>query len=146
MESKDREMSDIVIAAALILRENGDTLLVRKRGTTAFLQPGGKIEPGETAEQALARELQEELGLTIATSRLQPLGRFEADAANEPGLRVIAHMFRFDVSADEPIKAAAEIEATAWISPYQAIDIPMATLTEHILLPLYRQIVSAGKA
>lgn len=45
-------MADIVIAAALMVRENGDTLLVRKRGTTAFLQPGGKIEPEETAPEA----------------------------------------------------------------------------------------------
>jgi mutator protein MutT len=139
-------MGNIVIAAALILRDNGDTLLVRKRGTTAFLQPGGKIEPGETAEQALARELHEELGLTVATSRLQRLGRFEADAANEPGFRVIAHVFRLDLGADEPIKAAGEIEAAAWISPDQAIDIPMAPLTEHSLLPLHRRIISAGKA
>jgi len=54
----------IRIAAAVIVRPDGMTLLVRKRGTSAFMQPGGKIEPGETPEQALSRELSEEIGVT----------------------------------------------------------------------------------
>ena len=37
----------IHIAAALLLNAQGQTLLVRKRGTTAFMQPGGKIEAQE---------------------------------------------------------------------------------------------------
>ena len=55
----------IHIAAALLVGPDGRTLLVRKAGTTAFMQPGGKIEPGETPEQALVREIAEELGLTL---------------------------------------------------------------------------------
>jgi len=37
------ELPDLRIAAALLVREDGCTLLVRKRGTTSFMQPGGKI-------------------------------------------------------------------------------------------------------
>jgi 8-oxo-dGTP diphosphatase len=139
-------MGIIHIAAALIVRDNGDTLLLRKRGTTAFLQPGGKIEPGETAPEALVRELQEELGLLLDTGRLQPLGRFEEEAANEPDHRVIADLFRIDIMGDEAIEAAAEIEEAVWISVQKQADIPMAPLTEYLILPLYRQMVSAGKA
>lgn len=59
-----------------MLRLDGETLLVRKRGTVAFMQQGGKIEPQETAAAAVVRELFEELGLTIETSDLTFIGRF----------------------------------------------------------------------
>ena len=41
----------IRIAAALLIDPQGRTLLVRKRGTGAFMQPGGKIDAGETPVQ-----------------------------------------------------------------------------------------------
>lgn len=55
-----------LVAAALILR-GGEVLICQRRPDQPMaLQwefPGGKIEPGESAEQALARELEEELGI-----------------------------------------------------------------------------------
>ena len=54
------------VAAALIRRQ--DQLLICQRGPQQAMAlkwefPGGKIEPGESSEQALARELEEELGI-----------------------------------------------------------------------------------
>ncbi|WP_206607258.1 NUDIX hydrolase [Rhizobium tubonense] len=137
-------MSTIRIAAALIVRDDGETLLVRKRGTTAFMQPGGKIEPGESPHEALVRELAEEIGLLVDPDRLTLLGRFEATAANEPDHIVIADVFRLDVTAADRIEAAAEIEEAVWISPHAQADIPMAPLTEYLILPHYRRTLSAG--
>jgi 8-oxo-dGTP pyrophosphatase MutT (NUDIX family) len=57
MSEHDHKPTGLRIAAALLIREDGHTLLVRKRGTTSFMQPGGKIDPGETAQRALVREL-----------------------------------------------------------------------------------------
>ena len=46
----------ISIVAALIRDADGRVLLVRKRGTSAFMQPGGKRDAGESDVAALARE------------------------------------------------------------------------------------------
>lgn len=131
-------LKTIRIAAALVLRGNGDALLVRKRGTTAFMQPGGKIEPQETSEEALIRELFEELRLAADISDLAFLGQFQALAANEPDHIVIADTFRLHVE-DAAIIATAEIEEVRWVSPVDPGDLPMAPLTEHHILPFHRQ-------
>jgi 8-oxo-dGTP diphosphatase len=60
------ELSEITVAAAVI--ERGGLILIgqRKRGARHALKwefPGGKVEPGETPEAALERELREELGI-----------------------------------------------------------------------------------
>ena len=58
-------MPDIHVSAAVIVDDTGRVLVVRKQGTTRFMQPGGKPEPGETPSQTLIRELHEELGLRL---------------------------------------------------------------------------------
>jgi 8-oxo-dGTP pyrophosphatase MutT (NUDIX family) len=73
----------IRIAAAIIRDDGGRLLLVRKRGTKAFMQAGGKIEPGELPAAALARELREELGIVVDAGAAFHLGSFSAPAANE---------------------------------------------------------------
>lgn len=60
-------MKEIKVVAAIIQKEN--KILATKRGYGEFINmwefPGGKIEPGETKEQALVREIKEELNIEI---------------------------------------------------------------------------------
>lgn len=60
-------MKTIKVVAAIIKKENKILIARRKKGEFAgmFEFPGGKIEPGETAKQALIREIKEELETTI---------------------------------------------------------------------------------
>jgi 8-oxo-dGTP diphosphatase len=60
------------VAVGVVLRGDGAVLLADRPGARAYTGywefPGGKIEPGESIEQALARELAEELAITIIES------------------------------------------------------------------------------
>ena len=126
----------IRIAAALLVRGDGQTLLVRKRDTLAFMQPGGKIDAGEQPAEALVRELREELNLRIDPSEAVYLGQFSAPAANEPGFTVEAELFK--VQVDVAVTPAAEIEEVCWIDPMGEGDLHLAPLTRDLILPFYR--------
>ncbi len=126
----------IHIAAALLIGPDGRTLLVRKRGTEAFMQPGGKIEAHEQPARALARELEEELGLVIDPTHASYLGSFSAPAANEPGFVVQAELFLLTIDAN--VTPAAEIEEVRWIDPATDGDLTLAPLTRDVILPFYR--------
>lgn len=65
-------MKSIEVVAAII--KSGDRIFATQRGYGDFKDgwefPGGKMEPGETAEAALVREIQEELDTVITVDKL----------------------------------------------------------------------------
>jgi 8-oxo-dGTP diphosphatase len=128
------ETGTIRVVAALIRDAAGRVLLVRKRGTSAFMQPGGTRDPSEDDMTALAREIAEELGCCMVRDSIQPLGEFDAVAANEPGWRVHACLYGIDVTGD--IVPNREIDEMIWIDPVAPPDIPLAPLTRDHVLPL----------
>ncbi len=130
----------IRIAAGLIVDRSGRVLLVRKRGTTAFMQAGGKIEPHESPAQALIREIEEELGVRIAPEAPEYLGEFTAQAANETGHTVSAACFY--LRADFDVSPTREIEEAVGVAADDALGgatLPLAPLTRDHLLPIARQ-------
>ncbi|KQR39077.1 NUDIX hydrolase [Microbacterium sp. Leaf159] len=128
-------MPDIHVSAAVIIDDEGRVLVVRKQGTTRFMQPGGKPEPGETPSQTLIRELHEELGLRLDEGDLEPLGTFVSEAANEPGHRVVAEAFSVSIAAAE-VTVQAELAELRWITPADVETLPLAPLSLEHLLPL----------
>lgn len=127
----------IHVVAAVVVDPAGRVLLVRKRGTSAFMNPGGKPEPGESPEEALIRELAEEVGLRVALDRLRYLGRFSAAAANEPGHTVEAEVYGLRV-ADGRVGPQQEIDEVVWIDPAEPPIVPLAPLAADHLLALAR--------
>jgi len=126
----------ISVVAALIRDNDGRVLLVRKRGTAAFMQSGGKRDAGESDVAALSREIVEELGCRVIENSAQALGVFDCVAANEPGFQVRAAVYAVDVEG--AIKPQAEIDQVVWVDPRALPDLPFAPLTRDHILPLAR--------
>jgi 8-oxo-dGTP diphosphatase len=124
----------ISVVAALIRDDSGRMLVVRKRGTAAFMQPGGKRDAGEDDLTALDRELGEELGCRMVPGSARPLGQFDCVAANEPGWRVRASVYAVNVRGD--VVPQAEIAEALWIDPAAPVSIVLAPLTRDHVLPL----------
>lgn len=122
--------------AALITDANGRVLLVRKRGSTTFIQPGGKREPGEADLQTLSRELREELCVDLQATGARWLGCFEDEAVNEPGRRVRASVYQVCI-VGQP-RASAEIEELHWLPPEPPHAVPVAPLSARHILPAHR--------
>jgi 8-oxo-dGTP pyrophosphatase MutT (NUDIX family) len=135
---RQMEMKTIRIAAAVIVGPDGKLLLVRKRGTKFFMQPGGKIDVDESPQDCLVRELREELDLKIDVTSVICMGQFEAAAANEP--EHLVHADVYIVSTDRTdFHPAAEIEEIRWVSPNAPDAADLASLTGDYILPAYRK-------
>jgi len=123
------------IAAAVVTDPGGRSLLVRKQGSMIFMQPGGKIESGESALAALTRELHEELGIVVDPAETEYIGSYRAVAANEENTVVRAEVF-FMTTADEPV-VGAEIAELLWVERLDEIAVEVAPLSRDSLLPLW---------
>ena len=112
------------VAVGVLRRANGDVLL-SQRLTGAHLAgywefPGGKLEPGETPQAALARELREELGVEIITA--EPLirnGHHYPPSTDHPARDVVLHTFEVTAWHGEP--RGLQGQALRW-APTGAID------------------------
>ncbi len=125
----------VIRVSAAVIVDGDRLLLVRKQGTTAFMQPGGKPEAGENGAETLSRELEEELSVRIPAADLRALGEFTAAAANEPGFLVVADVFEADLDGQEPV-VGAEIAELRWVSRAEADDLEIAPpLAREYFLP-----------
>lgn len=105
-----------VIVAAVIEREDRRILIGQRRREDSspykWEFPGGKVEAGETLEQALGRELREELGVTLR--RAVPVAQIEHQYGDRPGLLQITF---FAASILETELHPGPFEQVAWVLP-----------------------------
>lgn len=116
------------VAAGLILQPDGQLLLgqrpVGKPWENWWELPGGKIEAGETVEQALARELHEELGITVTKST-----RWVTYVHEYPKNIVELNFCRVTGWDGQP--EGRENQALAWVDPAGQIEVgPLLPATE----------------
>ncbi len=118
-------MPQIVLVAACALIDVDGRVLIGKRPAGKALAglwefPGGKVEPGESPEACLIRELDEELGIRVAQACLAPFV-FASHAYESMHLLMPLYLCR----RWEGFVSAREHEALAWVKPEKMGDYPM---------------------
>jgi len=112
-----------VVAAALTDREGRVLIAQRPAGKEhagLWEFPGGKVEPGESPEAALVRELAEELGVAIDPSALEPLA-FSSGSRGDRHLLLL--LYRCTTWRGEP--RALDAAAVRWVLPVQLVEVDM---------------------
>lgn len=108
----------LVVGVALV---HGDRVLAARRSypvesAGGWEFPGGKVDPGETPEQALVREVAEELGCTIAVT-----GWLEPEVEIRPGL--VLRVATAALVDGEPVPRAGEHDAVRWLGADRLDDV-----------------------
>ncbi|MGC6472819.1 MAG: 8-oxo-dGTP diphosphatase MutT [Parvibaculales bacterium] len=122
-------MRQVLVAAGALVDEKGHVLVTQRppgksmAGKWEF--PGGKVEPGETPEQALIRELKEELDIDVTHNCLAPLS-FASHAYEDFHLLMPLFVCRKWHGVVRP----REGQAMQWVKPVQLFkfDMPPADL------------------
>lgn len=127
------QKQDIFKASGIIIR-NRKVLAERSSGKDFFIHPGGKIESGETAKQAVVRELKEEFQIDVDESDLEFFGKYSAPAANSPEVNVHMEVFMVTSWAGE-ITPDSEVEEMLWLTSVVPKDIKVGSILEHETLP-----------
>ena len=114
----------VLVSAAALIDADGRVLLAKrpegKKMAGLWEFPGGKVHPGETPEQALIRELKEELGIDTSESCLAPI----AFASHRyPDFHLLMPLFACRRWHGTP--AAREGQDLAWVRPQRLADYPM---------------------
>jgi 8-oxo-dGTP diphosphatase len=127
----------IAVVAAALINDSGQVLMQRRRadrmhgGLWEF--PGGKVEPQETDPEALQREIEEELGLTLDRAAMVYL----AEAA-DAGSGIVIRLYSCRNWRGEA--AALDADALAWCDPgdlaglaMPPLDVPLAAAVKELL-------------
>ena len=125
-------MKLLLVVAVALVDSDGRVLIAQRpegkqlAGLWEF--PGGKLEPGERPEEALIRELREELGIEVKASCLAPL-TFASHAYDDFHLLMPLYICR----RWEGFVTSREGQALKWVKPAKLRDFPMPPADEPLI-------------
>ncbi|MFI7404322.1 NUDIX domain-containing protein [Streptomyces sp. NPDC049541] len=103
-------------AIVAVLRRGGRVLAIRRGPGVprpGYWQPlSGKVEPGETQEQAVVREVREEVGLTVS-----PLAKVWESETDDGLFRL--HWWTAEAATGEIVPDPVEVADTRWVTPQE---------------------------
>ncbi|QER38514.1 NUDIX domain-containing protein [Acinetobacter suaedae] len=127
---EDVSLKIITVAAAVIVNQQNQLLVVRKQNTHSFMQVGGKLEINEAPEITIQREILEEIGCECEIQQF--VGKFETAAANEPDHRLVSYLYMVELK--QKPKIAAEIAEMKWVDLNDQVTL-LAPLTKEVVIP-----------
>lgn len=121
-------LTDLVPVAVGVVKNSKGEILVAGRLNQELVWefPGGKFEPGETVLQALARELQEEIGITVLAAT--PLFEFTHHYDHVSVRLHVCHVTEF-----QGIARGLEGQPIQWVSLAALGELPMLPANRYIL-------------
>lgn len=134
--STRRSIPEVEVAVGYIERQGKILMGKRREGKMLgglWELPGGKVEPGETLERALRREIEEETGIR----RLEDLRYVGKVRHTYTHLRVMLHLFR--AKAGEDVQKVEEVEVLSWVTPEELKNLPVPRGTRKVLELLERK-------
>lgn len=128
----DAPLPTVLVVAVALIDVDGRVLIAKrpegKKLAGLWEFPGGKVEPGERPEQALIRELKEELDIDVKKSCLAPFV-FASHAYDSFHLLMPLYLCR----RWDGVVAAREHDALAWVKPNKLSDYPMPPADEPLV-------------
>ncbi|WP_396451594.1 NUDIX hydrolase [Actinomadura sp.] len=112
-------MTTLRVAGGVITDDSSRILLLHRRTPRPRWElPGGKIERGERPEQAVRRELREELGVAVAVG-----GRLGGCEFTEAGRSVQCHWYEARITGGEPFPGEAEFDGLRFFTHAEAAEL-----------------------
>jgi ADP-ribose pyrophosphatase YjhB (NUDIX family) len=127
-----RPMTSVACVGALVRDPEGRLLVVLRSYEPAagtWSLPGGRVDPGETREQACIREVREETGLVVAVRR--HVGTVERDGP--AGTTYVIDDYACDVLGGE-LRADTDAAAVEWVDDARLQALPLSPLLWETLL------------